>query len=65
MLTPATLPCNAFTRFCVLPLTNSSDLISWTEYPSAFFSLLIPNAVTTTSPNSLDVELIKISPLVI
>src|SRR5665647_1291701 len=47
--TPESLPCKAPERSEFDPCVNSSDLTSCTAYPRAFFSFVIPMAVTTTS----------------
>ena len=49
IFTPGTLPANELITLVFLFFNNSSELISETAYPKAFFSFLIPIAVTTTS----------------
>ena len=51
ILTPATLPCNAFIGLAVRLTVNSSGFTLVAEYPKLLDCLLIPKAVTTTSPN--------------
>ena len=46
---PETFPASAFSRFCCGTRSIIADFTSPTEYPRAFFSRLMPNAVTTTS----------------
>src|SRR5690606_21126284 len=48
---PATLPERALERLVSRDSTKSPPFISCKAYPNDFFSLLIPKAVTTTSPN--------------
>ncbi len=50
---PDTLPCSIFAMLSERFSTIPSVLISCIAYPSAFFSRLIPKAVTTTSSNDL------------
>ncbi|CDC00572.1 unknown [Bacteroides sp. CAG:443] len=52
--TPAILPCNMLLRLIDLFSVRLSVLTSCMAYPSAFFSRLIPNAVTTTSLSCSD-----------
>ena len=48
---PDTLPDNAFAILLSRAFTSSSPFNSCVAYPNAFFSRLIPKAVTTTSSN--------------
>ncbi|MNX12902.1 hypothetical protein D3C86_426960 [compost metagenome] len=50
-LRPATLPERELATFNDLASDNSSTETFCAEYVIAFFSLLIPRAVTTTSPS--------------
>ena len=56
-LTPAIWPLKALARFAVRDSVRLDPGISVVEYPSDFICLFIPNAVTTTSLNSLDSSL--------
>src|SRR5690606_37550759 len=53
---PATLPTNASDQLLDIASVSCSPETVLTEYPKAFCSLLIPNAVTTTSSTSCAVE---------
>src|SRR5687767_5698976 len=49
IITPATLPCSAFTTLALLARVSSAPLTSVTEEDSFLASLLTPKPVTTTS----------------
>ena len=50
--TPAILPVSALPTLAVRTSWTISPLICWMEYARAFFSRLIPKAVTTTSSST-------------